>query len=535
MAWSAKPLLVEVIGPLRLTDADGADWTPPGNRPKAILAALVTAPNLARSRAWIQDLLWSTRDPDQGSASLRQTLTVIRKSLPDQTLLKARGGIISLDTDQVCCDAMAETGRLVQAGQRVPEFAEGVDVRDQVFEDWIRDERVRFSALVENVDTRQGQAAPTLGPYLIHQEAAGTDPDERYFTEYFMEVFLKGLRDLTTVAHPSGEGAERGDLTVRAEVFRQAKSSQIRSRIFGNSVGTSTTNWTAHVKVTGDEADDDLALMRLAHRSYEATLEALIQSDAVRPDAKGRAVALRASGQLFDMSPGADVALEQDLCDAYSYDPRGIYLAQKAFLRTNQIVERRTDDPNASAEEARALITRAIAEEPLNAALNAAAAHVTLLLDDNVILAESFARRAIELNPSNPLGWSSLANALVRKERPKEAMWASERALAIARLSRFSYWWEMSASLVAAVNNDLAKAHEYATVAHAQAPGFKPPLRYLTALNFHLGDIQASDQALAGLKALEPDFELRSFAEKEYPTATLRQLSLRQISKIDSL
>lgn len=178
---------------------------------------------------------------------------------------------------------------------------------------------------------------------------------------------------------------------------------------------------------------------------------------------------------------------------------------------------------------------RALRNEPLNGAVNAAASHVSLLLDNDAASARLLALRATEINPANPLGWSSLANAFVREDRPVEALSASQRALDISRMSKFSYWWEMNASLVSAVNQDPRAALEHAIAARAKSPDFKPPLRYLVALYFHFGKIDAAAEALEQLKRLEPDFEFRMFGEASYPTATLRQLPLKNVSKISSL
>ena len=220
---------------------------------------------------------------------------------------------------------------------------------------------------------------------------------------------------------------------------------------------------------------------------------------------------------------------------AYDADPRGVYLAYRAFLRTNLIVERKASDPQGLAEEAREFIARALCDEPLNGAVNAAASHVSLLLDNDSVSAREFASRSTDINAANPLGWSSLANAFVRENRPHDALKASKRALEIARLSKFAYWWEMNASLVSAANHDPRAALEHALAARAKSPEFKPPLRYLVALHFHFGNIDAAAEALQELKRFEPDFDFGLYGDASYPTATLRQLPLREISKISSL
>jgi hypothetical protein len=57
------------MGPLRLSDAEGADLTPRGRKAQGVLALLGTAPGLRRSRSWLQDKLWSDRARNKARAA----------------------------------------------------------------------------------------------------------------------------------------------------------------------------------------------------------------------------------------------------------------------------------------------------------------------------------------------------------------------------------------------------------------------------------------------------------------------------------
>ena len=528
MAWQGAPVTVHVLGAVRLTDRHGQDWTPPGTRPQAIIAALVTAGNYSRSRAWLQDLLWPTRTSAQGSVSLRQALSVIRKALPDPDLLVTKGGLVSLDPKRVRCDPEAEALAMRKAGHPVAEFAEGLDVPNAEFEDWIRDERQhqqdRFDALEdpeEEIDA----------PYMVNLPELPEDRDD--YTTYFMDMFMAGLRDITRMAQCDIAG--QADLHVQAEALGQGEMKRMRSQLFGKEKQGAYPQWSAFEDMSKDAGVSCSALMRLAHRCHEAAIDTLLIDDKMGDQPSGRALALRAASRLLDISEGVSEEVDNDLRSAYDRDPRGVYLGLRAFLRTNDIIERRSRDSAAVAEEARELLTAGLSAEPQNAMLNTAASHLFLLLDSDVHSAEHFARRATEANPGNPLAWFALANALVRAERPREALDASLRALSIGRVSRFSYWWEISTALVYTINNKPEEARSHAMTAHMQHPTFRPPLRYLTALNFHLGDVDAAGRYFDKLAALEPDLELEMFGDESYPTATLQQADFLRIAKIRSL
>ncbi len=529
MDWSGAPVTVYVLGAVRITDRDGQDWTPPGTRPQAIIAALVTAANFSRSRAWLQDLLWPTRSAAQGSTSLRQALSVIRKSLPDPQLLVNKGGLISLDLDRVRCDPEAEAVTMLQAGHPIAEFAEGLDVPNAEFEEWIRDERLHQQERLSGLKVSNTQAD---APYAVKLPDLPADPEERDYTSYFMDMFMAGLRDITRVA--KSDTADQADLHVQAEALGSGTMKRMRSELFGKQSDGAYPQWSAFEDMSKDSGVSGNSLMRLAHRCHEAAVDTLLADDKLSDKPSSRALGLRGAGRLLDMSEGVSAEVDADLTAAHERDPRGVYLGLKAFLRTNEIIERQAEDPDAVAEEARTLLTSGLSCEPQNAMLNTAASHMFLLLDNDVSSSEHFARRATEINPGNPLGWFTLANALVRADRPKEALDASLRALAIGRVSRYAYWWEMSTALVYAINNMPERARSHAMTAHMQLPTFRPPLRYLTALNFHLGDPAAAARSFEKLAKLEPDVELRMFADKNYPTATLQKMDILQISEIDS-
>src|SRR3954447_12004927 len=83
-ATGRPELRVCVIGAFRVLTHDGQDLTPRGRKARALLAILALTPSRRRSRPALQDKLWSDRGPEQGAASLRQTLTEIRKALGER-------------------------------------------------------------------------------------------------------------------------------------------------------------------------------------------------------------------------------------------------------------------------------------------------------------------------------------------------------------------------------------------------------------------------------------------------------------------
>jgi hypothetical protein len=84
MNLGSQPVLIlRLAGPLRLVSfASGADVTPRSAKAQAILALLGTAPSLRRRRVWLQDKLWSDRDPENGAGYARRCTGYARLSVP---------------------------------------------------------------------------------------------------------------------------------------------------------------------------------------------------------------------------------------------------------------------------------------------------------------------------------------------------------------------------------------------------------------------------------------------------------------------
>jgi hypothetical protein len=90
--------------------------------------------------------------------------------------------------------------------------------------------------------------------------------------------------------------------------------------------------------------------------------------------------------------------------------------------------------------------------------------------------------------------------------------------------------WTMRCCLTAARSGRYEVALLLGHEAHRLEPAFKPPLRYLAALRYHLGDEAGAVETLAKLKALEPDFTLDLWRNPEYPIATLRGTPLMRLA-----
>jgi TolB-like protein/DNA-binding SARP family transcriptional activator/Flp pilus assembly protein TadD len=152
-------LRLDLLGGFALHDAKGQEIAIRSKKAQALLAFLALSAGRPQARAKLTSLLWSNRGEAQARSSLRQSLSELRKALPDldRPLFTAGRDDVHLDPDIVVVDAvtlvrlvdegtaeaLAEAGELYRG-----DLLDGLDVRDAEFEEWRSAEGERLRARV---------------------------------------------------------------------------------------------------------------------------------------------------------------------------------------------------------------------------------------------------------------------------------------------------------------------------------------------------------------------------------------------------
>ncbi|HSR72086.1 MAG TPA: winged helix-turn-helix domain-containing protein, partial [Kiloniellales bacterium] len=107
------------LGGFEALAPSGAPLSFQTKKTKALLAYLAARPGRSYSRSQLATLLWGETADEQARASLRQTLTYLRKSLASSGLepLVVQGDLISIDPATVRVD-VAEVESLCAQGSR---------------------------------------------------------------------------------------------------------------------------------------------------------------------------------------------------------------------------------------------------------------------------------------------------------------------------------------------------------------------------------------------------------------------------------
>lgn len=148
MARSQWAFALNLMGTFRLSTPDGVRLEIASTKGMAIIAMLALAKDGERTRTWLQDRLWGSRQKEQAQSSLRRELSLLRKILNvglTPFALDTGFNRVKLDLALFRIDVLA-----VGSGAAFPspvsgEFLEGFDIPgEEGFEEWLREQRRTF-------------------------------------------------------------------------------------------------------------------------------------------------------------------------------------------------------------------------------------------------------------------------------------------------------------------------------------------------------------------------------------------------------
>ncbi len=525
--YSLKRLSIRLYGPLEIRAADGADVTPQGSRKiLGLVALLATAPRLERERGMIEDTLWSDRSAEQRSASLRQALSSLRRSLGQS------GMALTADRHRIGLDpALIEILPPNPADNGI--FLEGLVVPDPVFEAWLRLER-GMRLRQSGSDPRPSAATPgaSVGemPALYILREPRSSAQETMLGNLFVDALSRSLAEhfslqINYIMPRRQEAGRARDLTFTADAMILGGTTALRVALEAGPMRRPL--WSGHrmaVELGAMAALENDDIQRLVNEAVEGYADALLadqRAGHVRLNAT--AIGRLAVRRIFTMRPTEYEDADDLLNRAFDLDPRGIYLAWKVLMRIIQLVERHQIDRFVVIDEAIDLAHRAVELEPMNSMVLAAASNAAMLVESNAGAALELAQRSVRLNQSNPFAWDCLSTAALHAGKLEEAYVFAVKAQRLAGNTPFKHWYDMGRSLMATVTGRLDEALRLASAASV-VPHFKPPLRYIAALYADKGLTDQASLAVAQLRRIEPDFAPGQMVEDpDYPVAALRR------------
>lgn len=525
-----------MVGGFWLITPDGFDIAPRGNKARALLAMLLTTPDMSRSRQWLKSGLWSRSGGDQANSSLRQALSEIRRAFRDYPdLMITDRSSIRLTPERFCVDLHHND----ESNLLGRDILEGLSVNDPGFTVWLELLRSRHSTDFTRPNPVNIESPPVLPQIILDVDGSGSRL-ETLLSETMSLQVGRNLTDVGDLAIVSGKNntklhcAEAAQFQLSTSAVTHERAGYFTLRLADS--GDGEVFWTRQIRVPLDDVDltKNDNILHLAYEAAEQAGDALMTLR-VRSQNTGNTDMLvrRALKELFSFDAErlriADGLLEA----AHNIRPQAVLYAWRCFVRLSMVVERTERNVEALRDEADHYAAKAIELDPKNSLVLSIISQFYILMHNDVEGAAQLAKDAEALNAGNPMAHVSLALVALRLQNPEKARALADRALFIAAQSPHRHWWHMFCCLAEITCGDLDAAISSAKAALVYAPKFRPPMRHLYALYLKQGNVRAAIDIAAQLRKVEPDFSLRMIREDgSYPAGTLRKSGLIQLQDV---
>ncbi len=432
-------LVLHLSGPFR-AEYGGARLDGLSRRAQALLAYLSCQTGMRAERGALADLLWSDRSETQARASLRQELSVLRKSL---------GETVGADRQCVWLDAGA-----VEIQKGLGAFLEGFDLGSEGFEDWLRARRQETTAPTPDMRVRRdGQPALAVLPF---KEIGVGEAD--MFADGIVEEITGALsrnRDFDVIARQSafmlkGDALSVPDIAERLGASYLLKGSvrrvgeRVRISVQLVSGADGHTRWSARFDDRLDDLfdlQDRIAAHVAGQLSPNLRAAEILRARRHPPEIRSAYdLVLTALPHFWVHDPAENRRALALLDSGVAKDPDSAYaLAMKAWCHAHDCCYLWSRPPDKARAASRAAFDRALPRaQDHPATLTALSAASALALKD-FRTSEDLARRALDLDPNNAWGWLRLGWVAVYLGRPEEGIAHFDRSEELSPLDPFLF------------------------------------------------------------------------------------------------
>lgn len=517
-------------GPLRLFDSNGVDRTPRAAKEQGLLAILALARGRPMARAALQDKLWSDRDQARGRDSLKKALSGLRAAFGPTAgdVLCCEGQTVRLRIDRLSIDVFELGAQARGSKLSRPSVLEGIAIRDQQFEEWLRDARAEFDVdanpsvvpdlwagsqptrlslgVQTSVEVETGQRARDLANLLLDRTIEALALSQHLALHDFREVCSEGSRAIDaklTVKAIAIDGAIR----VGFSLIRVVDSRLLWSR---HEVLAPRTLIADRIDVFVAEASDQI-------------LHSLFQRDALGDYEKLIAArhAIDGIDRMLRLAPTDLSAAREALTIAIEADPKSTYVGWLAYLSAFRLEEAKGANGDALRDEVDDLKARALEIDRYNPLTRALFTHVY------GFVFRDFAHAAALIEPVEgkpcdlALVHHSLASLRCYVGDFNNALVSAYRSRRLGRMNPYAYAFSTAVCMVEAARGNAAAAVRYGEEGLALQVGarraFEPTLRYLALAYSEAGDRSNGVRIWRRIQSQSPQFSSRSLEDERFP------------------
>lgn len=512
---------INLYGAFDILNRQGVSCAPKGKKGRALLALLATAPGRKRNRSWLKALLWGDVDEARASASLRGCLYDLRRHF------EATGAMFDCDPQDVWLDP--STVAVDNAGIDGLQLLEGMDIEEEAFEDWLREQR---SAVERRPPPSAARTDPALAammaepfasparpvlavlPVVAATDATRTDCDavadvivKTIVEQECVDVF--DLRCIHTQSFEPGHWAL--GLGLRLSLFSAGEERHLCVTLVTLPSGRVVwSRWHRAAAPLGAEPMEDDLL---------STASDIANAIHDRIDAHCR--------------PSLDVGMFCAVHNVLSHSRTGQEAARpwlaeaaedsgvaRAWLMYTYAVahaERYGGLDFGSLEELDAHCIRADHAEPANPVVQAICGHIRAFVFRDFAQAEHHHAVARSLGWNQPVVWTLSAMHANYTDRPELAYRYSSRAIRQSQFNPHRFYFEGPHSISCTLTNRHAEAIQVSRRILRQRPGFLAVMRHLAASQTLSGRLGDARETIEQIRAKDPRFLLGEISAQDYP------------------
>ncbi len=508
-------------GPFRVFDDLSRDVTPRGIKERGLLALILLSPGQRRTRIWLQDKLWSDRCPAQGSGSLRQALSNIRKSLGT---LAPR---LHSDRSSIWIDPPFPMTNAFQPIRGC--LLEDITIADPEFSDWLALLRTKHEGTAAPACRTPSQRPKLMDSLAVQiRRIDRTDTARGAFILRSLSqritaglALLGGLDVIDLSAQEASVSDDPRFATVDLECLDTGDTAFVLLRVVGHPVRRVV--WSGRLSFGTDQpmfwhkSDVSTAI----NRTLQAVTDLTISTDALSPTASIQ----KAIRRIFECDRASLFTADDLLLSALDSDLRPQSLIWQAMLRQTEQHEHCEHNSDRSTE-ASDFVDQAMCLAPQNPLVLALASEFTLNTTNDVDKAHFLAHRALQSDDENPYALDALGHCLILKNQTAEADRIATKARHFAMGLPHSYDWDLMGCFTKIAIGDLAAALDLALISHRKMPFGRHILRYLTVLSFLTDKPENAAHYAEKLRRLEPGFTVQSLTGRYLPLARQRDADL---------
>lgn len=521
-----RKLQIKLFGAFLAQWDDGTTVVIKGDKPKVLIALLVTAKGGIHSKNWLQQTLWNAGDRDHGMASLRRALHDIRKALgPDgQALIDSFYGELKIDINHV---------ELI-GDRRDGEFLEGLDIPERGFRTWVTAQR-EHGVVAHEQGARNNRIAnvqmlvPTVA--VLPLTVFGFEADQGFLGDLIAMELSRSLsrsKVINVISHLASRELDGSRISLSAVRdtlksdfiiygFVRADQNGFVANVELADVTNGNVLWTRQLSADVDQIlkpDSDFFIEMGIHIGYVLTNAAVeLARSAPLPDLASHQVFLSAISNMHSDQLSAFASARQAL--EHLTEERGIrdsrlfaWLAQWYML---SIPQGWTDNPVREVSNALSCISRALDINQNCSFSLAICGMVNNSPGHDFTRASALLTQARHLEANNALAWLLQGRLFAFAGDGKQAVAHADHALKLSPGGPQAYFFDNIAATACVANAEYDRAITLIDRSLAKNRHHRSSLRVKVVAHEMQGDVENARITMQRLRALDPDLTVKKY------------------------